>query len=114
MPSQSRSRIWKPSRSVRTCAGWSLDRALPRSPPTPPAPAARIGRGPDEDTGLRGAGAMLPLPLSKGVGVVWREPKDDAPVFLVGEPVGVELRRGEGEAGDSGRRKGELRDDGTL
>jgi len=28
---------------------------------------------------------------------------------LVGDPVGVEYRRGEGDTGDSGRRNGELR-----
>lgn len=32
--------------------------------------------------------------------------------FLVGEPVGVVWRNGDGEAGDSGRRNGELREGG--
>lgn len=34
--------------------------------------------------------------------------------FLVGELLGVDCRRGDGDAGDSGRRKGELREGGVL
>lgn len=48
------------------------------------------------------------------VGVVGRAKRDGvaSEAVLVGELVGVVCRNGDGDAGDSGRRKGELRDGG--
>lgn len=114
-PSQSRSRIWKPSRSVLTCAGCSCESALPFASGF--AVAVRDG-----GSGLCGNAAIVsagdcPLGVQLSwvlVGVVGLA-NLDAPLggaALVGDPLGVVCRSGEGEAGDSGRRKGEPREGG--
>lgn len=66
------------------------------------------------DAGISSATGVLGLGVQLGcvlVGVVGLANRDVAPKgpALVGDPVGVMCRRGEGEAGDSGLRKGELR-----
>lgn len=59
-------------------------------------------------TGVLGFGVQLGCVLVGVVGLAKRDVEPEGPVF-VGDPVGVVCRRGDGEAGDSARRKGELR-----
>lgn len=59
-------------------------------------------------TGVLGFGVQLGCVLVGVVGLAKRDVEPKGLVF-VGDPVGVVCRRGDGEAGDSARRKGELR-----
>lgn len=59
-------------------------------------------------TGVFALGVQLGCVLVGVVDLANRDAEPKGPAF-VGDPVGVVYRRGEGEAGDSGRRKGELR-----
>lgn len=75
--------------------------------------APRVGDGAkSRDTGARPRGVQLSA-LVTGVVFSYVEVEvsslDGVIVALVGDGVGVELRSGEGEAGDSGLRKGEVR-----
>lgn len=130
-PSLSRSRIWNPSRNSRTWTGCNFDNELispagrgaasvdAAVPDFSSAFAPRVG----DDGGWRRAG-VRPRGVHESetsvmdsvIGVLPWFSFDDVEVKcaiwggLVGEVVGVvELRKGEGEAGDSGRRNGEAR-----
>ena len=59
-------------------------------------------------TGVLAFGVQLGCVLVGVVGLAKRDVVPKIPAF-VGDPVGVVCRRGEGDAGDSGLRKGELR-----
>lgn len=119
VPSLSRSRIWKPSRKVRTCAGCSWDNALlwpvMDVEDAVVTGAGRCARG---DPNISGDGCCVVVcPLGVRLSVV--PVGVDAANFeelLVwpdfdGDAEGVVCRSGDGDAGDSGRRKGELRED---
>lgn len=115
-PSQSRSRIWNPSRSVLTCAGWSCESALPFPNDLE---VAALDSGPERDAdGGGGEAAMTPMGAGLGVQLAWVLAGElglanlDVPFVkpdLVGDAVGVANLSGAGEAGDSARLKGELR-----
>lgn len=123
-PSLSLSKTWKTSLNSLTCAGNNFPIALlsvcvrfVNMPPNPGLFAPLVG-----DSGsLSGIFATSPLGVHVSfdavsvVGVEARcslEGVDTVAVdILVGEGVGVDCRRGEGDAGDSGLRKGDDRGD---
>lgn len=110
-PSQSRSSIWKPSRSVRTCAGCSWASAVPLASDLEAVDEAdrRLCSGAMGSAGVCALGVQLSCERVL-LGVVGRANLPAA--GLVGDAEGVVCRSGDGEAGDSGRRKGELREGG--
>jgi hypothetical protein len=126
-PSLSRSKIWNPSLNSLTCAGCSFDKASP-----PPVfllaaiivllPVSRLEALVGDFSGSLSVGESLgaggrPLGVhcsDSFTGDCARFILDGVPIVLVGDGASclvgvVELRRGDGEAGDSGRRNGEDR-----
>lgn len=112
-PSQSRSMIWNASRRVRTWVACNCDSALPLPSDFDTGVRGADNREGDGEaissfTGVLGFGVQLFCVLVGVVALAKREVEPRGPAF-VGDPVGVVCRRGDGEAGDSARRKGELR-----
>lgn len=105
VPSLSRSSIWNPSRSVLTCAGCSCERALPFPMTDGGAAAVRgipLAAGDGRSSTARGV--RLPV-VVVGVELFANlEALLDCP-SLEGDADGVVCRNGEGETGDSGRRR---------
>jgi hypothetical protein len=110
-PSLSRSKIWKPSRNILTCAVCNCDREFP-------CPKL-AGAGAREVCWLWGdefmsSNCVLPLGVQLSVALVGVLPCANLELALVcpafdGDAEGVDCRSGDGDTGDSGRRKGELR-----
>lgn len=121
-PSPSRSNVWKPSRSSRTCEACNFERALlsfkvsfldgtllePSMPPNLTASAPRVG---DDGTSLVGVSPLgvHDSELTTGVeNLLSLEGVRGGMSSLVGTAEEL-MRRGDGEAGDAARLKGELR-----
>lgn len=115
MPSLSRSRIWKPSRSILTWAGWSCESALLPALPPKDLPLGDWGRADwvaGSILGVVGSGRGVKLScVLVGVELFSNFARALARPDFVGEVDGVVCRNGEpdGDAGDSGRLNGELR-----
>lgn len=108
--------IWKASRNVRTWVACSCDSALPLPSDFDTGVLGATATGDIREgeefisslTGVLAFGVQLGCVLVGVVGLAKREVEPKGPAF-VGDPVGVVCLRGEGDAGDSARRNGELR-----